>query len=374
MNTVPVFIELPSAPMQDIYRTIRQLVGSDLPFFITGETGVGKEGIARYIHENGPRRDKPFVAINCGRFTAELLQSELFGHEKGAFTGANYQRRGAFERTKGGILFLDEIAEMSLEAQTMLLRVLDAKTFTRLGGNENLTADFHIIAATNKNIGETVLKGEFRPDLYYRLMDVMLDIPALRERPEDIAPLVEAFIGEFGPEYGKDVRGITPAALTRLEQAAWPGNIRQLKVAAQTAVALTMTHTLEVKDFPYNFFTLPASAKSDGELTEKKDIPDTQDSISTLISQLRALPVEAQCQIIQTVSERLPSFLKKETLSIENMNLPEILCQIAQTRIEKYPTLVKAAASLGIDTRTLKVYAHRDIDTTDDSVESLDFF
>ena len=124
MNTVPVFIELPSAPMQDIYRTIRQLVGSDLPFFITGETGVGKEGIARYIHENGPRRDKPFVAINCGRFTAELLQSELFGHEKGAFTGANYQRRGAFERTKGGILFLDEIAEMSLEAQTMLLRVL----------------------------------------------------------------------------------------------------------------------------------------------------------------------------------------------------------------------------------------------------------
>ena len=205
-------------------------------------------------------------------------------------------------------------------------------------------------------------------------MGVMLDIPALRERPEDIAPLVEAFIGEFGPEYGKDVRGITPAALTRLEQAAWPGNIRQLKVAAQTAVALTMTHTLEVKDFPYNFFTLPASAKSDGELTEKKDIPDTQDSISTLISQLRALPVEAQCQIIQTVSERLPSFLKKETLSIENMNLPEILCQIAQTRIEKYPTLVKAAASLGIDTRTLKVYTHRDIDTTDDSVESLDFF
>ena len=134
MNTVPVFIELPSAPMQDIYRTIRQLVGSDLPFFITGETGVGKEGIAQYIHENGPRRDKPFVAINCGRFTAELLQSELFGHEKGAFTGANHQRRGAFERTKGGTLLLDEIAEMSLEAQTMLLRVLDAKTFTRLGG------------------------------------------------------------------------------------------------------------------------------------------------------------------------------------------------------------------------------------------------
>ncbi len=251
---------------------------------------------------------------------------------------------------------------------------MDAKTFTRLGGNENLTADFHIVAATNKNIGETVLKGEFRPDLYYRLMGVMLDIPVLSERPEDIAPLVEAFIGEFGPKYGKDVRGITPAALTRLEQAAWPGNIRQLKVAVQTAVALATTNTLEVKDFPYNFFTLPAAARVDGELTEKKDTPPTQDSIFTLISQLRALPVETQCQIIQAISERLPSFLKKETLSIVDMNLREILCHVAKARIEKYPTLVKAAASLGIDARTLKVYARGDMDITDDSVESLDFF
>ena len=374
MNKAPVFIELPSAPMQDMYRTIRQLVGSDLSFFITGETGVGKEGIARYIHENGPRRDNPFVAINCGRFTAELLQSELFGHQEGAFTGASHQRQGAFERTKGGVLFLDEIAEMSLEAQKMLLRVLDTRTFTRLGGDENLTADFQIIAATNKNIGEAVLKEEFRADLYYRLMGVRLDIPALRERPEDIAPLVETFIHEFSPEYGKDVTGITPTALARLEQAAWSGNIRQLRVTVRTAIALATTNMLEIKDFPYNFFTPSASVVSNGELDPKKDIPDTQDSISTLISQLRALPVETQCQIIQAVSERLPNFPKKETLSIENMNLPEILCQIAQTRIEKYPTLVKAAASLGIDTRTLKVYAHRGIDTTDDPVESLDFF
>ena len=374
MNTMPVFIELPSALMQDMYRTIRQLVRSDLSFFIIGETGVGKEGIARYIHENGPRRDKPFVAINCGRFTAELLQSELFGHEEGAFTGASHQRQGAFERANGGVLFLDEIAEMPLEAQKMLLRVLDAKTCTRLGGNETLTADFHIIAATNRNIGEAVLKVEFRPDLYYRLMGVMLDIPPLRERPEDIDTLVEVFIGEFGPEYGKNVGGITSAALTRLEQAAWPGNIRQLKVAVQTAVALATTHTLEIKDFPYNFFTPPESAGADRELAPRKGIPDTQDSISTLISQLRALSVETQHQIIQAVSEHFPSFLKKETLSIGDMNLRDILYHIARVRIEKYPTLVKAAASLGVDTRTLKVYARRDMDTTDDSVESLNFF
>ena len=208
MNTAPVFIELPSAPMEDMYRTIRQLVGSDLSFFITGETGVGKEGIARYIHENGPRRDKPFVALNCGRFTAELLQSELFGHEEGAFTGASHRRQGAFERANGGVLFLDEIAEMPLEAQKMLLRLLDAKTFTRLGGNETLTADFHIIAATNRNIAEAVLKAEFRPDLYYRLMGVMLDIPPLRERPEDIAPVAEALLANSVMNMGKMLGGL----------------------------------------------------------------------------------------------------------------------------------------------------------------------
>ncbi|RKU21983.1 sigma-54-dependent Fis family transcriptional regulator, partial [Candidatus Poribacteria bacterium] len=166
MQQQSVFIQLPSAPMQTIYKTIQQVVQSNIPFFITGETGVGKEGIARYIHETSPRRDKPFIAINCGRFSAELLQSELFGHEAGAFTSAIRQRQGAFEMANGGILFLDEVPEMSLDAQKMLLRVLDTATFTRLGGNEQLTVDVHIIAATNRDIENAVAEKEFREDLY----------------------------------------------------------------------------------------------------------------------------------------------------------------------------------------------------------------
>ncbi|RKU20405.1 hypothetical protein C6503_06260, partial [Candidatus Poribacteria bacterium] len=161
MNQQMTFIELPSAFMQAIYNIIQQVVKSKIPFFITGETGVGKEGIARYIHESSPRKDKPFIAINCGRFSAELLQSELFGHEAGAFTSAIRQRQGAFEVADGGVLFLDEVPEMSLDAQKMLLRVLDTATFTRLGGNDVLTVDVHIIASTNRDITKAVAKKEF---------------------------------------------------------------------------------------------------------------------------------------------------------------------------------------------------------------------
>ena len=164
MQQQPVFIQLPSAPMQAIYKTIQQIGKLNIPYFITGDTGVGKESIARYIHKSGPRRDQPFIAINCGRCSAELLQSELFGHEAGAFTSAIRQRRGAFEIANGGVLFLDEVSEMSLDTQKMLLRVLDTETFTRLSGNEVLTVDAHIIAATNKDIVKAVAERELRED------------------------------------------------------------------------------------------------------------------------------------------------------------------------------------------------------------------
>jgi len=357
--------------MQSIYCKIRQLGGSDISFFITGETGVGKEGIARYIHENGPRHGQPFVAVNCGRFTAELLQSELFGHEEGAFTGAHHQRRGAFEAASGGVLFLDEVAEMPLDAQKMMLRVLDTKTFTRLGGNESLTADFYIIAATNRNIGQAVLEEEFRPDLYYRLMGMMLDVPALRERQEDIPPLVETFITEFNSRYGKDIKGITPEALTHLKQAAWPGNIRQLRTTVRTAIALATTDTLEVKDFPYNFFSVPGLEKPFSAPEIKENTSTFPEFVQVLISIWKTFPSETQQTLIHELSKHLPEFWRNfqtdhiattdenaELLNIKDMDQHEILRAVAQRRIDAYVSINKAARSLGIDTRTLQKHAH----------------
>ena len=360
MNQQSVFIELPSVPMQAIYNTIQRIMGSNIPFFITGETGVGKEAIARYIHENGPRRDQPFIAIDCGRFSAELFQSELFGHEAGAFTSAIRQRQGAFEIANGGILFLDEIPEMPLDAQKMLLRVLDTATFTRLGGNEVLTVDVHIIAATNRNIVKAVAEKEFREDLYYRLKGMRLHLPPLRERPEDIAPLVSAFIDEFSSEYGKDVTGITREALVRLEQAAWPGNIRQLRSTIQTAVALATADRLESKDFPEIY----------------------PEFVKTLISIWQALPSETQRAIWDTLppetqyiimhelatqtpepwrSLQVPGLPrvggKREFLNIENMSQNQILRAVARRRVGQYTSLREAAESLGIDIRTLQKYA-----------------
>lgn len=369
MKMQPTFIELPSAPMQNIYRTIQQVAESNLSFFIMGETGVGKEGVAQYIHKTGPYRDKPFMAINCGRFTPELLQSELFGHEKGAFTGADTQRKGAFERVNGGILFLDEVTEMPLDAQKLLLRVLDTKTFTRLGGNAHLITDFQVIAATNRDIGEAVLKTEFRPDLYYRLMGMMLKVPPLQERPEDIAPLVVAF-GEFSPKHGKGVIEITSEALTRLEQAAWPGNIRQLRSTVRTAVALATTHTLEVKDFPYNFFTAPGLEKPVSD-PERSEGPSTHpELVGILLSLWKTLPAEVQQAITDELSthlseldghSRVPDSRttegNSELLDTKDMNQNQILCAVAQKRIEKYNSLSQAARSLGIDTRTLQKHA-----------------
>ena len=360
MKQQTTFIQLPSVPMQAIYNTIRQVAGSNIPFLITGETGVGKEGIARYIHESGSRRDQPFIAINCGRFSAELWQSEFFGHEAGAFTSAILQRRGAFEVADSGILFLDEVAEMSLDAQKMLLRVLDTATFTRLGGNEVLTVNVHIIATTNKDIVTTVAKKEFREDLYYRLKGMMFHIPPLRERPEDIEPLVEAFISEFSAEHGNRVTGISQEALTHLEQAAWPGNIRQLRSTVQTAVALATTDKLEPKDFPGIYTKLAEALISIWYTLPSKN----QDAIWEI------LPLETQHTIRHELSKQTVGFWgslpvskmatkleSRESVNKKNMNLNQILRGVAQERIQQYPSLREAAESLSIDTRTLRRYA-----------------
>ena len=239
-----------SAPMQVVLRQVAQVAPTKATVLITGETGVGKDVIAQAIHEGSPRKHKPFKAINCGAFYQDLLQSELFGHEKGAFTGATNQRRGVFEQADGGTLFLDEVAEMSPEVQVKFLRVLETQEFTRLGGERNIKVDVRIIAATNVNLTTSVRQKKFRQDLYYRLNLFRIQIPPLRDRREDIPLFVSAFIPELSAEHGKPITGITSDALNYLQNADWYGNVRELRNAIETAIISAATEELQLKDFP----------------------------------------------------------------------------------------------------------------------------
>ena len=239
-----------SAPMQVVLRQVAQVAPTHATVLITGETGVGKDVIAQAIHEGSPRKNRPFKAVNCGAFYQDLLQSELFGHEKGAFTGATNQRRGVFEQADGGTLFLDEVAEMSPEVQVKFLRVLETQEFTRLGGERNIKVNVRIIAATNVNLVTSVRQKKFRQDLYYRLNLFRIQIPPLRDRREDIPLFVSAFIPELSAEHGKPITGITSEALTYLQNADWYGNVRELRNAIETAIISATTEELQLKDFP----------------------------------------------------------------------------------------------------------------------------
>ena len=247
-NSRPIIGE--SAPMQAVLRQVEQVAPTKATVLITGETGVGKDVIAEAIHKASPRKNRPFKAVNCGAFYQDLLQSELFGHEKGAFTGATSQRRGVFEQADGGTLFLDEVGEMSSEVQVKFLRVLEAQEFTRLGGEKNIKVDVRILAATNINLAKSVKERKFRQDLYYRLNLFRIHIPPLRDRREDIPLFVSAFVSELSAEHGKPITRITPEALNYLQNADWQGNVRQLRNAVESAIIVATTDELQLKDFP----------------------------------------------------------------------------------------------------------------------------
>lgn len=241
-----------SEPMQKVWHQVEQVAPTEATVLITGETGVGKEVVAQIIHEKSNRKDRLFKAVNCGVFYQDLLQSELFGHEKGAFTGATSQRRGVFELADGGTLFLDEIGEMSPEVQVKFLRVLETQEFTRLGGEKNVHVNVRIIAATNVNLAQSVQEKKFRQDLYYRLNLFHIQIPPLRDRREDIPLFLDAFISELSEKHNKTVKGINPEALNHLQNADWRGNVRQLRNAVESAIIVTTSEELDLKDFPLN--------------------------------------------------------------------------------------------------------------------------
>lgn len=239
-----------SPAMTRLLETVAQVAPSEATVLISGESGTGKELIAGAIHFNSHRKNGPFIKINCAAITETLLESELFGHEKGAFTGADRRKEGRFSQAHGGSLFLDEISEMSLTMQVKLLRVLQEREFTRVGGEQTVHVDVRVIAATNKNLIDLIDKGAFREDLYYRLNVVGLEIPALRQRKEDIPLLAQHFMETFSAKNRKEIKGFTPQAMEHLIKYDWPGNVRELMNAVERAVVLSRTQYLADTDFP----------------------------------------------------------------------------------------------------------------------------
>jgi two-component system response regulator PilR (NtrC family) len=227
-----------SAKMRDVFDMIMTIAPQTSRVLITGETGTGKELVARAIHENSPRSLKPFITINCGAFPETLLESELFGYVKGAFTGANDNREGLFKAANGGTLFLDEIGNMSLTMQVKLFRVLQEGKVRPIGSNEETEVDVRVIAATNRDLDKAIAAGEFREDLYYRLSVIPIHLPALRERREDIPLLARSFLERFRKTMEKPVEGVSPEAMGLLEAYAWPGNVRELENTMERSVAL----------------------------------------------------------------------------------------------------------------------------------------
>lgn len=242
-----------SKAMQQVMELVHTVAKTDATVLIRGESGTGKELIARAIHANSSRRYMPIVTVNCGALAEGVLESELFGHEKGAFTGAHYQRKGKFEMADGGTIFLDEIGDISLKTQTDLLRVIEEKKFFRVGGNKEIYSDFRTIAATNKDLEQMVANGTFRSDLYYRLNVFTIFIPPLKDRPEDIPVLIEHFIKKYAMSMNKPIRGIDPSAMSMLLTYDWPGNVRELENAIERAMVVAKSEVLHAENFAFRF-------------------------------------------------------------------------------------------------------------------------
>jgi DNA-binding NtrC family response regulator len=239
-----------SDPMKKIFEVISQVAPTRASVLITGDSGVGKELVADAIHYNSPRREKPFIKVHCAALTESLLESELFGHEKGAFTGAFAKKRGRFELAHGGSIFLDEIGEINQNLQIKILRVLQEKQFERVGGEETITVDVRIISATNKDLQEEIRQGRFREDLFYRLNVVNIKIPSLKERKDDIPLLVTSFLKEFAKENGKTIDGFDNKARQAIFSYSWPGNIRELRNCIESAVVMCKSNLITMEDLP----------------------------------------------------------------------------------------------------------------------------
>jgi two-component system response regulator PilR (NtrC family) len=272
-----------SRRMDQLFSTLDRIARMDVTVLITGESGTGKELVMRMIHEKSPRAQEPFVSVNCGALPESLFESELFGFEKGAFTGADQRRKGLFETAGKGTLFLDEIGEMPLTVQVKLLRVLQEKMVRRVGGNEELPVDVRVVAATNRNLSEEVKAGRFREDLFYRINVVPIEIPPLRQRPEDIAPLIRFFLEKYCDRFGEPLKSFDRQAMAQLEGYTWPGNVRELENTIERIVALNQETNLGLPHLPPNI----AACESAGRPSSSIHIPSAGFQLESYLEELR---------------------------------------------------------------------------------------
>jgi nitrogen regulation protein NR(I) len=331
-----------SAPMQEVYKAIGRVAPTDATVLIRGESGTGKELVARAIYQHSRRAERPFLVINCVAIPETLLESELFGYEKGAFTGATHRRMGKIEQANGGTVFLDEIGDMPLTLQAKILRLLQDRSIEHLGGRETIPVDVRIIAATNRDLERAIAGGRFREDLYYRLKVVTLWLPPLRQRPEDIAPLTEYFLSRYAAEVGSINRGITPEALEKLVGSVWPGNVRELANTIQKAVIFSRDSRISARDI--------AQAAGEKPSTGDPDPLSGQESIREWIrEQLRSEDTE---NLFDFCMDRISRLLIAEALKqtggnrsraakLLGLSRPTLHSKIEKYRL-KFETSVKA--------------------------------
>ncbi|MCH8980463.1 sigma-54-dependent Fis family transcriptional regulator [candidate division KSB1 bacterium] len=284
-----------SKSMQDVFRSLERVVEANVTVSIRGESGTGKELLARSIHFNGLRKQKPFVAVNCAAIPESLLESELFGHEKGAFTGAIARRAGKFEQADGGTLFLDEIGDMPHSTQVKILRVLQERQFQRVGGTETVEVDVRVISATNKNLEEEMKKGNFREDLYYRINVYPIFVPPLRKRREDIPALAAFFLGKYNKEYRRKVKAILPQTLDYLMNYEWPGNVRELENVLERSFLHASDGVLAAEHLPITITSFKEDLNSGDSFINLKKVV----SLTRQITPLKDLEKEVLQQAIK---------------------------------------------------------------------------
>jgi two-component system nitrogen regulation response regulator GlnG len=308
--------------MQDVFRAIGRLSQSNVTVLITGESGSGKELVARALHKHSPRAAGPFVAINTAAIPKDLLESELFGHERGAFTGAQTMRRGRFEQADGGTLFLDEIGDMPLDLQTRLLRVLSDGQFYRVGGHQPLRSNVRVIAATHQNLEERVRHGVFREDLFHRLNVIRLRLPALRERREDIPALTRFFLQKSAKELGIEAKRITDAALDRLMSFDFPGNVRQLENICHWLTVMAPAQVVEPKDLPPEL--LAGAAMPAPALTAAIALPEPQQPVASAVAAVDPVAVASASVPLARAGTSWLADLEREARSLLESGSPEV--------------------------------------------------